>query len=86
MNIRSILSVLSVSLIALSSCGNGEEGRSTPIDSTNMNGTAPATYDGENPANYQDTVLQNSNDTGTKVTNGPGNSVNTIGGSTNPNH
>jgi|GEM_PF-1298772 len=73
-------------LLAFSSCGAGEEqGHSTPIDSTNVNGTAPATYGGTNPANDQDTVLRNSNDTGTKVTNGPDNSVNTVNGSSDPN-
>lgn len=65
--IKKLLTIASVTVI-LASCGTnrGEDtGQSTPIDSTNMQGTSPATYGGENPANYQDTTLQNSNDTGT---------------------
>lgn len=60
------------SALSLSACQNrGEDnGASTPIDSTIDNGTAPATYGGENPANEMDTTYQNSNDTGT----GPGSS------------
>jgi hypothetical protein len=70
------LLTMGVIAFSLSSCGadDGEEmGHSTPIDSTNMHGTAPATYGGDNPANYQDTVLANSNDTGTKISTGPDN-------------
>jgi hypothetical protein len=64
-------------LAILSSCSNGTEnqGSSTPIDSTNLHGTAPATYDGDNPANDADTTYRNSNDTGTRISNGPDNTV-----------
>lgn len=73
LQIKTLLAGAFVAL-ALSACGSnqGEDtGASTPIDSTNMQGTAPATYGGENPANYQDTVLENSSDTGTKISTGP---------------
>jgi hypothetical protein len=36
---------------ATASCGNTEEGSSTPIDSTNLHGTAPATY-GDDTSNH----------------------------------
>ena len=63
-----ILSILSLS------CGNAnDEGRSTPIDSTNVKGTAPATYGGDDPANVADTNRTNINDTGTT----PANTTNT---------
>lgn len=63
-----LLSILSIS------CGNStDEGRGTPIDSTNVNGTAPATYGGDNPANVADTNRTNINDTGTT----PANTTNT---------
>jgi hypothetical protein len=74
-----------VCLAALSSCSNnnGNQGRSTPIDSTNLNGTAPATYDGDNPANDADTNYKNSNDTGTRLSNGPDNTVDPNGNNQN---
>jgi hypothetical protein len=57
---------LAVTLFAVS-CNNDadDHGHSTPIDSTNLNGTASATYGGDNPANDQDTVYENSSDTAT---------------------
>ena len=63
------LLALSVSLLA-ASCGNegANKGSGTPIDTTNVKGTAPATYGGDNPAN--DTASKaNANDTGTKANN-----------------
>jgi hypothetical protein len=71
-NLRSFAIVFS-SLLILASCGtNGEDhGVSTPIDSSNVHGTAPATYGGNNPANDQnaDSNRTNANDTGTKANN-----------------
>ncbi len=59
------------STILFTACNaqNGNNtGNSTPIDSTNVNGTAPATYGGDNPAN--DTLPKNNvGDTGTKANN-----------------
>lgn len=71
--------ILLITILSLASCMSNEaedQGKSTPIDSTNLNGTAPATYGGDNPANDQDTNYVNSNDTGTKVSNGPDSSLN----------
>jgi len=66
------ITVLSISILA-GSCVSRSENRngvSTPIDSTNVNGTAPATYGGDNPANEgADTNKTNINDTGTKANN-----------------
>ncbi len=61
--------VLLVIGLAISSCGNNgqNKGASTPIDSTNVNGTPPATYGGDNPT--KDTNLINADDTGTKANN-----------------
>ena len=57
-------------LFFAASCGNegANQGASTRIDSTNVNGTAPATYGGNNPAN-DTTSKVNANDTGTKANN-----------------
>ncbi len=59
------------------SCSNDAENRgsSTPIDSTNLHGTAPAVWGADNPANDQDTTYQNSNDTGTTISTGRDNTV-----------
>ena len=63
--------MLFVAVATLSSCSNNnphDNGTSTPIDSTNVNGTAPATYGPNNPAN--DTASKvNMDDTGTKANN-----------------
>jgi len=61
--------MLLVMCTAIVSCNNNNTGHSTPIDSTNLNGTAPATYAPNNPANDQDTNKTNLNDTGTKANN-----------------
>ena len=70
------MKAIKISLIAacvsvlVTSCGNDAANKvsSTPIDSTNVNGTAPATYGASNPAN--DTASKvNANDTGTKANN-----------------
>jgi len=66
---RYILTVLTIALF-IGCNSDADKGHSTPIDSTNLNGTAPATYSAENPANAQDTNYVNSTDTGTKVSNG----------------
>jgi hypothetical protein len=71
--VRNILLLLAIIGVA-AGCNNdraNDQGHSTPIDSTNLNATAPATYGGDNPANSQDTVYANSNDTGTRASNGP---------------
>lgn len=63
-------------LLLWTACGTNDSdntGHSTPIDSTNLHGTAPATYGGDNPQNIQDTIIPNSNDTGTKISTGPDN-------------
>lgn len=73
MNFRKELIAFALTGLIFASCGGqGEDrGTSTPIDSTNLNGTQPAVYGGDNPANDQDTNYANSNDTGTRISNGP---------------
>lgn len=44
-------------------------GHSTPIDSTNVNGTAAATYGPDDPAYKPDSNYNNVNDTGTNAGN-----------------
>ena len=69
--IKNIVFAASV-IIFSASCGNnsGNVGHSTPIDSTNVNGTAPATYGPNDPSNDQkDSNRNNTNDTGTKANN-----------------
>ncbi len=58
-------------LVLITSCGNNPEnmGNSTPIDSTNVSGAAPATYGGDNPAIDPDSNRTNVGDTGTKANN-----------------
>jgi hypothetical protein len=67
------LMIALISVLSLGACNTNDQeknGRSTPIDSTNVNGTAPATYGGNNPANDQkDSNRTNVNDTGTKANN-----------------
>lgn len=76
MHFKKLLLPLAASIAVFGSCESGNsEGKHTPIDSTNMHGTAPATYEADNPANYQDTTLENSTDTGTRSSNGPDNAV-----------
>lgn len=54
---------LLAALILLGSCGNEEnEGTSTPIDSTNVHGTAPARYGADNPE--EGTRYEGADDTG----------------------
>lgn len=62
--------------IAAVSCKNNtdnsgaNEASSPPIDSTNVKGSAPAQYGGNNPANdTRDSNRTNTNDTGTKPNN-----------------
>ncbi|MDR3681709.1 MAG: hypothetical protein P4L41_17200 [Flavipsychrobacter sp.] len=64
-----LLSIALLSTVLFTSCetrtGNNT-GNSNAIDSTNLNGTAPATYGPDNPAN--DTLPKNNvGDTGTKA-------------------
>lgn len=70
--IKLAFGICSVSLF-LASCeprSAQKTGASTPIDSTNVNGTAPATYGANNPANDEkDSNRSNANDTGTKANN-----------------
>jgi len=70
-DIKITVLLLSIILLATSCGSNGaNQGTSTPIDSTNVKGSAPATYGGNNPANDQtDTNKTNINDTGTKANN-----------------
>jgi hypothetical protein len=49
------------------SCNNTEDGSSTPIDSTNLHGTAPATYNEDDPANPDHPVYEGSTDTTLKA-------------------
>ena len=66
--IKTVVLIAAISLLA-ASCGNGT-GSSTPIDSTNVKGTAPATYGANNPANDErDSNRNNTNDTGTNAKN-----------------
>lgn len=66
-----LIAIALSSSILFASCNasNGNNtGNSTPIDSTNLNGTAPAVYGPDNPAN--DTLPKNNvGDTGTKANN-----------------
>lgn len=68
--LRIVIAII-CSLVIFISCGNqgDETGKSTPIDSTNVKGTAPATYGGDDPANIQDTNRTNVDDTGSKANN-----------------
>ena len=68
------IAIIALTTIFATSCSSNDasdQGKSTPIDSTNVNGTAPATYGGNNPANDQnaDSNRSNVNDTGTKADN-----------------
>lgn len=45
-----IIPALSLSLLAASCGDNAATGYSTPVDSVNLNGTAPAQYTKDNPA------------------------------------
>jgi hypothetical protein len=62
-------------MLIFSACGTSPEnqGSSTPIDSTNTYGTAPATYGADDPADDTIRNLDNYSDTGTKVNEGPDN-------------
>lgn len=77
MRLQNILTILTTAIIVASCAPNDPENRgsSTPIDSTNLNGTAPATWGADNPANDQDTNYANSSDTGTRRSNGKDNTV-----------
>jgi hypothetical protein len=69
-SLRIIIAIICTSLFVFSCADQGDEmGKSTPIDSTNVNGTAPATYGGDDPANDQDTNRTNANDTGSDPSN-----------------
>jgi hypothetical protein len=58
-----------MSLFVLSCTDQGaQQGESTPIDSTNTQGTAPATYGGDDPADDH-INRENTDDTGTKAHN-----------------
>ncbi|WP_276131685.1 hypothetical protein [Polluticoccus soli] len=51
--------------LVTASCGNDtEDGSSTPIDTTNVHGTAPATYSPEDPAHPNAPVYEGNLDTG----------------------
>jgi hypothetical protein len=52
MKLRALLPLLGFAVFAWS-CDDADthDGESTPIDSTNINGTAPATYGADNPDN-----------------------------------
>lgn len=71
--IKGIALIFGVAFIMAACNSNNSDnmGSSTPIDSTNVNGTAPATYGGNNPANDEraDSNRNNVNDTGTRANN-----------------
>jgi hypothetical protein len=72
MKLAKILAVCFSIMLCLSACGNNgaNTGHSTPIDSSNVKGAAPATYGGNDPASEQgDTNKTNIKDTGTKASN-----------------
>lgn len=55
--------------LTFSSCADpGERGSSTPIDSTNLNGTAPATY-GATPADTVHPKYEGQSDSGLRANN-----------------
>jgi len=70
---KNLLAVFTAIMLLLSwSCNSDtRNGKETPIDSTNANGTAPATYVPNNPASDKDSVRENATDTGTHVNMGP---------------
>ena len=60
---------LALPLLMLSCMDQGDQrAESTPIDSTNLNGTAPATYGGDDPA-VNPNENPNKSDTGTNAGN-----------------
>ena len=60
---------IALSTLALAACNSHhDEGKSTPIDSTNVNGAAPAKYEPQKPT-YDTAHKNNLNDTGTKASN-----------------
>jgi hypothetical protein len=67
--LKTVIAALIFSCSIMSCMDQGaQQGESTPIDSTNIEGTAPATYGGDDPAD--DAQKQtNTGDTGTKATN-----------------
>lgn len=68
--LRMAFTTILISVMAISCADQGDKtGKSTPIDSTNVNGTAPVTYGGDDPANIQDTNRTNVDDTGTDASN-----------------
>jgi hypothetical protein len=67
---KTLFIAAAISILFSSCAGGGISGSSTPIDSTNVKGTAPATYGANNPANDErDSNRNNTNDTGTKANN-----------------
>lgn len=63
------LTIIALSLFMVSCADQGDErAESTPIDSANVHGTAPATYGGDDPADDQ-TPTGNVDDTGTNAKN-----------------
>ena len=70
---KSFLFILIFPAALLSGCTDpGNQGESSPIDSTNTYGTAPVIYGADDPTD--DTLSkENRTDTGTKVNEGPDN-------------
>lgn len=67
--LKTVIAALALSFSLVSCTDQGaQQGESTPIDSTNTEGTAPATYGGDDPADDAQKQV-NANDTGTKATN-----------------
>ncbi len=63
------LSCFAIAAVVLASCGTSPEntGSSTPVDSTNLNGTAPATYGAHDPADADSSRAQGVADTGLRA-------------------
>ena len=62
--LKQIAFCLALSIIAVSCVSRDEQGSSTSIDSTNLHGTAPATYGADDPANPSPPVYEGNLDTG----------------------
>lgn len=63
------LIVLGALVVFLAACGTNPDnkGSSTPIDSTNLTGEAPAQYGPTNPADPEPPRYEGANDTGLRV-------------------
>lgn len=65
---RLLIIALTITTIFAASCGDDSESiSSTPIDSTNLHGTAPASYEADNPDAAQHPKYEGQYDTGMRA-------------------